>query len=184
LGVILLVLPIAWGAFPSPSKQPRPARPIALGFTFSQRQAEYLELPWDEVYDAALDLSPTIIRLGAYWDEIEPVEGVYDWSTLDAQLDQADERGLDVILTVGMKAPRWPEYFLPTWLEPRLELDDGATVSERAELRQRTLAFVERVVQRYRGHDAVAYWQVENEPLDPSGPGLSGTGGGPGPSAR
>ena len=170
LGVVLLVLPITWGIAAPASGQPRPARSIALGFTFSQRQAEYLTLPWDDVYDAALDLSPTIIRLGAYWDEIEPYEGVYDWSTLDAQLDLANERDLDVILTVGMKAPRWPEYFLPSWLERRIELDDGATVSDNAEIRGRTLAFVERVVRRYRDHAAVAYWQVENEPLDPAGP--------------
>jgi hypothetical protein len=122
------------------------------------------------VFDAALDLSPTVIRLGAYWDEIEPYEGVYDWETLDVQLDRADERDLDVILTVGMKAPRWPEYFLPSWLERRLDLDDGATISENVEVRRRTLAFVERVVRRYRDHPAVAYWQVENEPLDVAGP--------------
>jgi hypothetical protein len=170
LCIVLLVLPIAWGSFVPASDRPRPARPLALGFTFSQRQAQYLNLPWGEVYDAALDLSPTIIRLGAYWDEIEPSEGVYEWSTLDAQLDGAAERDLDVILTVGMKAPRWPEYFLPTWLERRLDLDDGANVSEQKELRRRTLAFVERVVRRYRDHDAIAFWQVENEPLDPAGP--------------
>src|SRR5687767_14817772 len=117
LGSVLIVLPVAWGITAPASGQPRPARSIALGFTFSQRQTEYLTLQWDDVFDAALDLSPTIIRLGAYWDEIEPYEGVYDWSTLDAQLDRADERDLDVILTVGMKAPRWPEYFLPSWLE-------------------------------------------------------------------
>jgi hypothetical protein len=170
LAVVLLVLPLASGIVPPASGQPRPARSIALGFTFSQRQAEYLTLPWDEVFGAALDLSPTIIRLGAYWDEIEPYEGVYDWSTLDAQLDLAEERELDVILTVGMKAPRWPEYFLPAWLERRLDLDDEATVSESEEVRRRTLAFVERVVRRYRDRAAVAYWQVENEPLDPAGP--------------
>lgn len=170
LGIALLIVPIAWDITTPASGPPRAARSIALGFTFSQRQAEYLTLPWNEVFDAALDLSPTVIRLGAYWDEIEPHEGVYDWSTLDAQLDRASERGLDVILTVGMKAPRWPEYFLPRWLEQRLDLKDGATVSENTEIRHRTLAFVERVVRRYRNHDAVAYWQVENEPLDAAGP--------------
>jgi hypothetical protein len=170
LSVILVTLPIIWVVLAPAPSQPRPAHPIALGFTFSQRQAEYLTLPWDEVYGAALDLSPTIIRLGAYWDEIEPIEGVYDWSTLDEQIDLADARNQDVILTVGMKAPRWPEYFLPTWLERRLDLDNGATVSEDAEIRRRTLAFVERVVRRYGGRDAITYWQVENEPLDPAGP--------------
>jgi hypothetical protein len=170
LAIVLVTLPIAWVVFAPAPSQPRPAHPVALGFTFSQRQADYLTLPWDEVYGAALDLSPTIIRLGAYWDEIEPAEGVYDWSTLDEQIELAAGRNLDVILTVGMKAPRWPEYFLPSWLEERLDLGDGATVSEDAEIRWRTLDFVERVVRRYRDRSAIAYWQVENEPLDPSGP--------------
>ena len=146
------------------------APPSTVGFTFSQRQAEYLTLPWDEVYQAALDLTPTVIRLGAYWDEIEPAEGLYEWSTLDEQLDHAEERGMDVVLTVGMKAPRYPEYFLPPWLEQRLDLAPGATVSDVEELRSRTLAFIERVVRRYRDHAAITYWQVENEPLDPAGP--------------
>jgi hypothetical protein len=141
-----------------------------LGFTFSQRQAAYLAVPWDEAYDAALQLAPTILRLGAYWDEIEPTEGTYDWTTLDAQLDRAADLGLDVVLTVGMKAPRWPEFFLPTWLERRVAVGARATVSDCKEVRCRTLEIVERVVRRYRGHEAVAYWQVENEPLDPSGP--------------
>jgi hypothetical protein len=168
--VILVTLPLVSGGLGTQPEQPRTAHPVALGFTFSQRQAEYLGLPWDEVFDAALDLSPTIIRLGAYWDEIEPYEGVYDWTTLDTQVDRADEQGLNVILTVGMKAPRWPEYFLPAWLESRLDLDEETTVSEHPEIQRRTLAFVERVVRRYRDRDAIAYWQVENEPLDPSGP--------------
>ncbi|MGE3267491.1 MAG: beta-galactosidase [Chloroflexota bacterium] len=169
-GILVLTLPLGGGALQPTVEQPRQAHAIALGFTFSQRQAEYLTLPWTEVFDAALDLSPTVIRLGAYWDEIEPREGVYNWSTLDTQLDRAAERNLDVILTVGMKAPRWPEYFLPPWLARRLKIEDGATISDQQEIQQRTLAFVEQVVRRYRDHDAIAYWQIENEPLDPAGP--------------
>lgn len=169
-GILVLTLPILWTMMVPAPGQPDPARPLAVGYTFSQRQTAYLTLPWDEVFDAALDLSPTFIRLGAYWDEIEPLEGVYEWSTLDDQLTRAEARGLRVILTVGMKAPRWPEYFLPTWLERKLSFDAGGEVSKNAELQRRTLAFVERVVRRYQNHHAITHWQVENEPLDPSGP--------------
>ena len=35
------------------------------------------------------------------------------------------------------KAPRWPEYFLPPWLEHRLNLERGAEVSSEPDLRER-----------------------------------------------
>lgn len=155
---------------------PREPIPVAeqetlnVGFTFSRRQAEYLGLPWHETFQAAVELSPRLIRLGAYWDEMERQPGDYDFSTLDWLLDQAARRDLQVILTVGMKAPRWPEYFLPRWLERRLVLPHGARVSDDALLRRYTLDFIEQVVRRYRDREVIAYWQVENEPLDPSGP--------------
>lgn len=141
-----------------------------VGFTFSRRQAEYLGMPWRETFDAAMELSPTLVRLGAYWDEIEREPGQYDFSTLDWQLDRLPSRDYRVVLTVGMKAPRWPEYFLPTWLERGVDLPKGARVSDDPRVREHALGFVARVVERYRDRQSIAYWQVENEPLDPSGP--------------
>jgi hypothetical protein len=141
-----------------------------VGFTFSRRQAEYLGMPWRETFDAAMELSPTLVRLGAYWDEIEREPGRYDFSTLDWQLARLPARNYRVVLTVGMKAPRWPEYFLPTWLERSVDLPKGARVSDDPRVREHALSFVARVVERYRDHPSLAYWQVENEPLDPSGP--------------
>ena len=153
-----------------PGSRGRPARSRSASRSASGRP-NTSTLPWDDVYDAALDLSPTIIRLGAYWDEIEPYEGVYDWSTLDAQLDLA-ERARPGRHPDGRHEGAALARVLPPVLARTTgsSLDDGATVSDNAEIRGRTLAFVERVVRRYRDHAAVAYWQVENEPLDPAGP--------------
>ena len=144
--------------------------PTRFGVSFSQRQSDYLMLPWAKVYAATLGLSPAVIRLGAYWDRIEHTPGSYDFSVLELQLDRAGARGMDVILTVGMKAPRWPEYYLPRWLEERVVVGHGGDVSEDPEVRARVLAFVDRVVRHVRTHQAIVIWQVENEPLDPSGP--------------
>ena len=146
------------------------AEPTRFGVSFSQRQSDYLMLPWAKVYAATLGLSPAVIRLGAYWDRIERTPGSYDFSVLELQLDRAGARGMDVILTVGMKAPRWPEYYLPRWLEERVIVGHGGDVSEDPEVRARVLAFVDRVVRHVRTHRAIVVWQVENEPLDPSGP--------------
>jgi hypothetical protein len=69
-----------------------------------------------------------------------------------------------------MKAPRWPEYYLPTWLMRETKLGQRRTISDDPLVRAEALRFVEAVVARYQDHPAIAYWQVENEPLDPAGP--------------
>src|SRR5262249_6794078 len=68
----------------------------------------------------------------------------------------------------GMKAPRWPEYFLRSWLERASALPSGARVTDNSRVRRHTLDFITQIVGRYRDRDAIAYWQVENEPLDPA----------------
>lgn len=148
---------------------PASADPISVGFTYSPRQADYLDLPRRETYQAAIGLAPSLVRLGAYWDEIEPAPGRYEFAQLDWLIEEAARHERRVILTVGMKAPRWPEYFLPAWLTDRVDLPRGATVSNDPLVRARAAAFVRRVVARYRDQPAIAYWQVENEPLDPAG---------------
>jgi hypothetical protein len=146
------------------------ASQINVGLTFSPREAAYRDLPWRHAFDAALDAAPSLVRVGAYWSEIESTPGEYDFTTLDWLLDRATARQQRVLLTVGMKAPRWPEYYLPVWLSSRLELPDGAQVSDHSGIRTATLAFVSATVAHVRLRDVIAAWQVENEPLDPSGP--------------
>jgi len=146
------------------------AEPVFVGTTFSHRQSGYLDMDWKQSYLEILKLNFYSIRLGAYWDEIERVEGVYDFSTLDWQMAEAARRKIPVVLTVGMKAPRWPEFFIPDWLEKKIRVRIGGDVSRDPLLRDRTLRFVEAVVKRYREKAVVRYWQVENEALDRSGP--------------
>jgi hypothetical protein len=141
-----------------------------VGVTFSRRQAEYLGLPWQETFNAVLGLAPTVVRLGAYWDEIERERDRFDFSTLDWQLAQLPPEHARVVLTVGMKAPRWPEYYLPSWLMRATRIGSYGTISDDPLVREEALRFVEAVVERYQDHPSIAYWQVENEPLDPSGP--------------
>jgi hypothetical protein len=154
------VRPVARGETTSPE----------VGVTFSPRQAQYLGMPWKDTFSAVLNLSPTVVRLGAYWDEIEREPGVYDFAALDWQLERLPASTYRVVLTVGMKAPRWPEYYVPSWLLQKSRPGWNATVSDDALVRARVRRFIEAVVTRYQDHPAIGYWQVENEPLDPSGP--------------
>ncbi|MGE5307864.1 MAG: beta-galactosidase [Deltaproteobacteria bacterium] len=140
-----------------------------VGTTFSAVQCAYLGVDWVNCYRQTLDLGLGIIRLGAYWNEIEKQEGVFDFSRLDWQIARAKEKKIPVLLTVGMKAPRWPEFFIPDWLMQRIYLKFGGDVADNDELAARTLRFVAEVVCHYRSEPAVLYWQVENEPLNRSG---------------
>lgn len=143
---------------------------LRIGLTFSPREATYRDLPWRQTFHAALDASPALLRVGAYWNEIESLPGAYDFSTLDWLLDQASVRRQQVLLTVGMKAPRWPEYYVPRWLASRLSVADEAQVSDEPRLRAATRALLAATVEHVRERSVVVAWQVENEPLDPAGP--------------
>jgi len=147
------------------------AEPVHIGTTFSAKQCRYLRVNAKETFKEILKTKFDLIRLSAYWDELEPQEDVYDFSSLDWQIAQTKSKQIPIVLTVGMKAPRWPEYFIPPWVLRRLRLRKGADVSQNAYLRQHTLRFIETVVRRYRDEEAIHYWQVENEPLDRTGPG-------------
>ena len=142
---------------------------LTIGTTFSIQQCDYLGLDWQETYLAILDLNLGIIRLGAYWNAIEPREGYYNFSDLDWLIAQAKQRGIPVILTVGMKAPRWPEYFIPAWVFHKARLLYSEDISNDPVLRQATLRFVSEVINHYAQEDAIQYIQVENEALNKFG---------------
>ncbi len=127
---------------------------IIWGVTFSQKYAVELGLDWQEAYIAVLDdLQASHIRLAAYWDEIEPRNGVYDFSDLDWMLSEADNRGVDVVLAIGRRLPRWPECHTPRWLDNYSE----------SGIQQEQLEMIEEVVTRYKNMSVISYWQVENE---------------------
>jgi hypothetical protein len=145
---------------------------VQVGVTFSPREATYRNLPWQATFNAALDASPALVRVGVYWNEVEATRGTYDFSTVDWLLDQASRRQQPVLLTVGMKAPRWPEYYFPEWLASRLKVARGGVVSDDAQVRMATRALLTATVEHLRDRPVVAAWQVENEPLDAAGPHL------------
>src|SRR5690242_20560786 len=168
---LLLIIVVSGAALLAPAAPARSREPLQLGFTFSQLQASYLDVSYQTAYRQLMQLSPEVVRLAAYWNEVEPRRGEFDFSSLDWLVANTppDTR---VVLALGMKAPRWPEYFIPTWLQQANDLPEGVRVSNDEELRAALPRYVQAVVERYRQSPAIAYWQVENEPLDPSGPRL------------
>lgn len=133
-----------------------------LGTTFSHRKIQDLKLSVTECLIIAFDLNFSHLRLGCYWDEIEKVEGDYDFSQMEKILSECDKIKQKVILTVGVKAPRWPEYYWPKWLNSHdLHSEEN---------QQKIITFIEKCVSFFKKYSCVDYWQLENEPLDPSGP--------------
>lgn len=128
---------------------------IIYGMSFNTLYAEELGLPWREVYDAILnDLGVRHLRLAAHWPMVEERKDDYSFEELDYQLARADEVGATVIFAVGRRLPRWPECHVPTWAQ-ELPWED-----QKAEI----LEYIQVVVERYKDHPAIVYWQVENEP--------------------
>jgi len=135
-----------------------PANPVEkeYGVTFSAKYAKELELDPFETYEAILnDLGSENVRLVAYWDEIEKTKDSYDFSSLDWQIALSERYGVDVILSIGRRVPRWPECHIPHWAN-KLDWE-----SQKKEIEE----YLEVVVKRYKDSDVIKYWQVENEPF-------------------
>ncbi len=141
-------------------------RPAYLGTTFSQLQCRYLGLDYQKAFRSICSLGFDSIRLCSYWDELEPAQNQFDFSTLDWLLDESHRCGINVVLTVGMKAPRWSEFHFPQWLRDRRDTSGSPKPIDRdPEIADRTLHFIQTVMQHARHAPNLQYWQVENEPF-------------------
>lgn len=133
------------------------------GMTFSKPFAEQMGLDWKEPYLAALDdLNFKAVRLPAYWPEIEPREGEYDFTDLDWQVEEAAKRGTKIILAAGLKLPRWPECHIPLWAG-EFPISNSQFPNEK--LRKALLKYIEETINHYKDNPAVWAWQIENEPF-------------------
>jgi Beta-galactosidase len=149
--------------------EPRGAAQI--GISFRPLQAAALGLDPEAALRALLAYPFQLIRLGAYWNRLEPEPGSFQPEELDRQLDAAERAGKRVIMCVGpVKAFGYPEFFVPPHHLDR-PLREGTLVrpDEHRRLLDAGTAFVTRVVERYRDRDAITAWQVEHEAVDPLG---------------
>ncbi len=134
----------------------KPENEIAVGITFSKVQTEYLDLDWKEAFLGILDgLQVKHIRLVAYWDDIEKIQGEYDFSDILFQLEETKKRNIDVVMTIGHRVPRWPECFAPEWIKD---------ISE-TEFRQSLLTYLEALISELKKFENISHWQLENEPF-------------------
>lgn len=130
------------------------------GVNFSQKHASQLGLDWKETYVAFLDdLGAKHLKVAAHWDLLEPERDNFRFEDLDWQVREAEKRGAQILMVIGMKTPRWPECHIPKW----------AKDLEKEAQQERILVMIEKVVRRYKDSSAMWAWQVENEPFFPFG---------------
>lgn len=127
---------------------------VDYGISFNQNHAISLGLDWKQVYkDMLYELEPSAVRIAAMWSEVEAIKGKYDFDDVDWMMETAYEYGTEVVLVIGQKAPRWPECHVPEWVA-------GYTDPE---AREHLFDYARATVERYKDHEALGYWQVENE---------------------
>jgi len=142
-----------------------------LGLSFRPLQAESFGLEPRAALRALLPHPFEVIRLGAYWNRMEPAPGRFDPSELDWQVDAAEEAGKRIIICLGpVKTFGYPEFFVPRHHLPE-PLPEGSLIGPagHASLLAAGTEFVTRVIERYRSRESVIAWQVEHEAVDPLG---------------
>lgn len=141
---------------------------MQIGSTFSHPHLTWLGHDPISALKEYKSLGFSWIRLGAYWSEIEKTQGSFDFQELDRIIKICEDLDLKIVLTVGMKAPRYPEYYIPTWLKSDFRRFTSFSLIHDMLLNSVT-QFIEKTVMHYKNKRGIKVWQVENEPLDPSG---------------
>src|SRR5438874_10058183 len=122
---------------------------MRFGATFSEPCARSLGIDPASAYRSIThEIGLELIRLCVYWDRVEPKTGRCDFDSLDWQVEGADKAGLDIILTVGQKAPRWPEFHVPAW-----------TARKQSDFGERIVFMIEAVVRHFAAAP-ISGWQV------------------------
>lgn len=134
---------------------------MQIGATYSHRQANWLGLDPLKSLQQLCHWPFKMIRLGVYWDEIEATPQVYDFAQLQKELEICEKAHKKVVLSLGVKAPRWPEFYFPAHVQP--DLDSLETTNA-------LMRFLEETMSVVQPSSIITHWQIENEPLDPSGP--------------
>lgn len=130
------------------------SQPLQQGVSFIPDYAASLGIDPKANMDALLNINVRQFRLTSYWSDIEQTPGHYDFSQLDWEFQKAEAKHAKIILTVGLRQPRWPECHAPSWVninapdsqwQPQLE------------------TFMQAVINRYKDSPSLASYQLENE---------------------
>lgn len=128
--------------------------PLRYGVSFIPDYAQSLGVDPQQTMDALLNIGVKQFRLVSYWSDIEPTQGQYDFSQLDWEFAKAEAAHAHIILTVGLRQPRWPECHPPSWVD---------TSQPDAQWQPQLEQFMTTVINRYKNSPALESYQLENE---------------------
>ena len=148
-----------------------PRRSTLLGISFRSPQVDVLGLDAQTTLQTLLTYPFQIIRLGAYWNRIELAPGKFHTDELDWQIDAAERAGKQIILCVGpLKNFSYPEFFVPAhYLRPPFQEHTLIKPFANPSLFAAAIAFITRLVERYKQRKGIVAWQLEHEAVDPLG---------------
>jgi hypothetical protein len=142
-----------------------------LGISFRPLQAAAFGLEADAILNELLTYPFGLIRLGAYWNRIEPEAGEFQTGELDRQIEAVEMAGKEIILCVGaIKTFGYPEFFVPGH-QLKQPFPEHILIRPEAYLGllEAAGAFITRIVERYKAHKSIIAWQLEHEAVDPLG---------------
>lgn len=128
-------------------------KPLEMGVSFIPDYAKHLGVDPQETMDALLGIGVRHYRLVSYWNGVERSPGEYDFSQLDWQFEKAEAADAQIILTLGLRQPRWPECHMPDWAK-------GLPAEQ---WQPALMKYIESVVNRYKDSPSLHKYQLENE---------------------
>jgi hypothetical protein len=129
-------------------------QPLVYGVSFIPAYAQSLGVDPQETMDALIGIGVKQFRLVSYWNQTETSPGVYDFSLLDWQFKKAEAAHAQVILTIGLRQPRWPECHPPSFIDTSKPLSTWQPQLEN---------YMTAVINRYKNSPALYKYQLENE---------------------
>lgn len=148
-----------------------PRHSALLGISFRTPQVVALGLDIRNTLQTLLAYPFQLVRLGAYWNRIEPEPGLFLTDELDWQIDAAEHAGKQIILCVGpLKTFSYPEFFTPAH-HLKQPFPEHTLIKPDAypSLLLAAIECIARLVERYKHRQGIVAWQLEHEAVDPLG---------------